>query len=217
MEDTKSSRGYVPLLFSAIVASVYLGFMIPYHFLTAPANVEELARWLMDKTGISVEFSMVLPHLICFGAALLFNFLGAVFLKRLLVLFSIILYIASIVLFYPYGPFAVAAIFFSLIGMFRIRRKRKKKSKAQPDVQPVPEAQPAAQAKAQTAPEPQPAAQPEVQATSEAQPETQMAPETQPMSQPEVQTAPATQTEAQTTPEPQPATQPTEDKAPENA
>lgn len=173
MEDTKSSRGYVPLLFSAIVASVYLGFMIPYHFLTAPANVEELARWVMDKTGITVEFSMVLPHLICFGAALLFNFLGAVFLKRLLVLFSIILYSASIVLFYPYGPFAVAAIFFSLIGMFRIRRKKKKKL----------ETQPAAQPEAQTTPEAQPTAQPEVQATPVAQTETQATPEAQPATQ----------------------------------
>lgn len=182
MDEPKRSRGFVPLLFSAIIGAVYLGFMVPYQFFTAPANVEELADLVMGKVGFHVELSMVMPHLICFGAALFFNFLGALFLKRLLVLFSILLYGASIALFYPYGPFALAAILFSLIGMFRIRRKKHGK-KHSAEVPAPPEettsapAQPAAPAPAQpTAPEPaQPAAAP-TQPTATATPAQPAAP-----------------------------------------
>lgn len=133
MQETTDSRGYVPLLFAAIVAALYIGFMIPYQIFTSPASIETFAETVMEKTGLSVDFSMVLPHLICFGAALLFNFLSAVCLKRFLALIAIVLYGVSIALFYPYCPFAAAAIFFTLIGIFRIPGRKKAKSEPQPE------------------------------------------------------------------------------------
>ncbi len=130
METSKSNRGFVPLVLAAAATALYLGFAVPYHLLTAPDGISLIIEKITEVIGREPDTALIVPHLIAVGAALFFNVLGAISLKRIPAFLGIAGYIAAIVLFYPYGVFTAAQILLSLIGILRIRNVKKKKRRA---------------------------------------------------------------------------------------
>lgn len=104
--------GYLPVLIAAIIGTVYLIYAISYFSDSASSAASDA-----EAIGAGIATLLVMPHLICTGLAVVFNWLGH-FLKKStgFVLTAGILYSVAMVLFVGYFFFVVVEAVLCYVG-----------------------------------------------------------------------------------------------------
>lgn len=104
--------GSMPILIAAIIGTIYLIYAICYFSGSASGAASDA-----EAIGAGIATLLVMPHLICTGLAVVFNWLGH-FLKRSkgFVLTAGILYSVAMVLFIGYFFFVVVEAVLCYVG-----------------------------------------------------------------------------------------------------
>ncbi len=117
MKKKKKSR---LLLASAIIGSIYLVFLLFYFGSFIFSSNPFLAL------GASMAIQIVMPHMICAVAALIFNWIGWAKNVRWAALTAAILYAISIVMMITYFFGVILEMIFCFIAFARMKNPKKK-------------------------------------------------------------------------------------------
>ena len=105
------------LLVSLILGAAYLVYSIVYW-----SGVNSGAASDAEALGGAIATTLVMPHLVCTGVAVVFNALGFFMNKQGFALVGAILYAVALVLFIAYFMFVIVQMILSFIAYAQMRK-----------------------------------------------------------------------------------------------
>ncbi|MDD3416360.1 MAG: hypothetical protein PHY47_20550 [Lachnospiraceae bacterium] len=112
----KKSKYSVPLLISMLIG---IGYLLYSAFYWSGAG-DVLSG--SESLGVGIAMILVLPHLVCTAAAVLFNIIAFCINNKWLTLTGAILYVVSMMLFPLYATFVIAEVILSFIAFATMGR-----------------------------------------------------------------------------------------------
>lgn len=107
------------LLASGILGTLYLVYLISYFTgITSSADGAE-------AVGAGIAAALVMPHMVCVGIAVIFNWLGWALKARWAALVAGILYAVSMVCMFVYAMFVVLEMIFCFVAFAKMKQKAK--------------------------------------------------------------------------------------------
>lgn len=103
------------LLFSALLGSAYLAYIISYIY--DGISTENA----FEALGAGIATAMLMPHLICVAIATIFNWIGFVGNIRWAALVGGIMYSVGAMLWLVYAPFVVPSLILSFVGFSKLK------------------------------------------------------------------------------------------------
>ena len=105
------------LLASAIIGTLYLIYLIIYF--TGSISSSDGA----EAIGAGIAAALVMPHMVCVGVAVLFNWIGWALKARWAALTAGIVYAVSMVCMFLYAIFVVLEMIFCFVAFAKMKNK----------------------------------------------------------------------------------------------
>ena len=105
------------LLAAGIIGTLYLIYLIS-HFSNAMVSSDEA-----EAIGAGLATALVMPHMVCVGIAVIFNWLGWVMKARWAALVAGIMYAVSIVCMFMYALFVVLEMIFCFVAYGKMKNQ----------------------------------------------------------------------------------------------
>ena len=110
------------LLISAIIGSLYTIYLITY-FGGAIGTSDG-----MEAVSAGLATAIVMPHMVCVGISVVFNWIGWALKARWAALVAGILYAVSMMLMFLYAPFVLLEMIFCFVGFAKMKQKKAKEA-----------------------------------------------------------------------------------------
>lgn len=105
------------LLVAGIIGAIYLIYLFTY-FTEGIVSSDNVAEAL----GAGLAVTLVMPHMVCAGIAVIFNWLGWGLKARWAALVAGIMYAVSMVCMFPYAKFVVLEMIFCFVAFAKMKQ-----------------------------------------------------------------------------------------------
>jgi len=107
------------LLIAAILGTAYLVYLVSYFGKGLTSSPTDSAQFI----GAGLAAALVMPHMVCVGVAVIFNWIGWAMKARWAALVAGILYAVSMVLMFLYALFVVVQMILCFVSFARTKQK----------------------------------------------------------------------------------------------